>query len=216
MLSAGLPLKRWQSDYTCHHPHRFNELATKSERWNAKPRLTQMCQWSTSTFKNSCGCTALDMPEWREATEQIDWRAKQPPRVACFSEDLKCWEAWDTNCGQKAKDIIPSITWRREALCVERWSARRSSLKGREKAIVSRTTIGALAILKATLEGTSERRVGAYMGFSQRIDTILNWIELNWTKSLHYRFASQSYDTSTPNNRLRGMHHFWWQLGWKI
>ena len=25
-------LKRWQSNNTCHHPHRFNELATKSEK----------------------------------------------------------------------------------------------------------------------------------------------------------------------------------------
>ena len=24
---------------------------------------TGMCQWTTSTFKNSCGCTALDMLE---------------------------------------------------------------------------------------------------------------------------------------------------------
>ena len=24
---------------------------------------TGMCQWLTSTFENSCGCTALDMPE---------------------------------------------------------------------------------------------------------------------------------------------------------
>ena len=31
-------LKRQQSDHTCHHPHRFNELATKSEKWNGKPR----------------------------------------------------------------------------------------------------------------------------------------------------------------------------------
>ena len=32
-------LKRWQSDHTCCHPHRFNELATTSEKWNRKPRL---------------------------------------------------------------------------------------------------------------------------------------------------------------------------------
>ena len=32
-------LKRWQSDHTCHPPHRFSELATKSEKWNGKPRL---------------------------------------------------------------------------------------------------------------------------------------------------------------------------------
>ena len=32
-------LKRLQSDHTRHHPHKFNELATKSEKWNGKPRL---------------------------------------------------------------------------------------------------------------------------------------------------------------------------------
>ena len=32
-------LKRWQSDYTYHRPHRVNELATESEKWNGKPRL---------------------------------------------------------------------------------------------------------------------------------------------------------------------------------
>ena len=55
------------------------------------------------------------MPEWREMTEQIDWREKQPSQVARVSEDLKCWGAWDTNRGHKAKDITPSIAWRREA-----------------------------------------------------------------------------------------------------
>ena len=25
--------------HTCHPPHRFNELATKSEKWNVKPTL---------------------------------------------------------------------------------------------------------------------------------------------------------------------------------
>ena len=31
--------------------------------------------------------------------------------MACYSEDLKCWEAWD-----KAKDTTPLIAWSREAL----------------------------------------------------------------------------------------------------
>ena len=106
--------KRWQSDHTCHHPDGSNELATKSEKWNGKPRLE--CQWSTSTFQNSSVCTALDMPKWREMIEHIDWQAQQPSQVACFSEDLKCWEAWDTTCGHKAKDITPLIAWRRKAL----------------------------------------------------------------------------------------------------
>ena len=79
-------LKRWQSDHPCHHLHRFNELATKWKvEWEAQ---TGMCRWSTSTFEISCGCTALDMPEWRETTEQVDWQAKQPSQVACFSKIL--------------------------------------------------------------------------------------------------------------------------------
>ena len=84
--------------------------------WELSPDWNVSCRWSTFTFENSCGYTALGMPEWRETTEQTDWRAKQPSQVACFTEGLKCWEAWDTTCGHKAKDITPLITWRREAL----------------------------------------------------------------------------------------------------
>ena len=80
--------------------------------WEAQ---TGMCQWSTSTFENSTGCTALDMPEWREMNERIDWRVDQPSQMASFSDDLKCWGAWDTTCRHKAKDITPSIAWRRGA-----------------------------------------------------------------------------------------------------
>ena len=72
------------------------------------------CQWSTSTSENSCGCTALDMLEWRDMTEQVDWWAKQPSQVAYFSEGLKCWGAWDITCGHKTKDVTPSIAWKRE------------------------------------------------------------------------------------------------------
>ena len=59
---------------------------------------TKMCRRSTFPFQSSCGCTALDMLEWREMIEQIDWRTKQPSQVAWFSEDFKYWEAWDTTC----------------------------------------------------------------------------------------------------------------------
>ena len=73
-----------------------------------------MCNVSTSIFRNSSECTALDMPEWREMTERIDWRATQPSQVDCFLEGQKCWGDWDTTCGHKAKDITLSITWRKE------------------------------------------------------------------------------------------------------
>ena len=55
---------------------------------------------------------------------------------------------------------------------VERGSARRSSLKGRERAIVNQTNIGTVS--KATLGKTSDSQGGVHMGFSERIDTILN------------------------------------------
>ena len=55
---------------------------------------------------------------------------------------------------------------------VERGSARRSSLKGRERAIVSQTNIG--TVFQGNVGETSERRGEAHMGFSERLDTILN------------------------------------------
>ena len=72
-------------------------------------------------------------------SEQIDWREKQPSQAARFSKDMKCCEARDTTCAHKAKDTTPSIAWRR-----------RSSLKGRERAIVNQTNTGTFS--KATLE----------------------------------------------------------------
>ena len=56
---------------------------------------------------------------------------------------------------------------------VERGSARRSSLKGRERAIISQTNIGTVS--KATLgKLLRDRVVRIIMGFSECTDTILN------------------------------------------
>ena len=41
-LEAVTPLdrpKRLQSGNTCHRPHRLNDFATESGKWNGKPRL---------------------------------------------------------------------------------------------------------------------------------------------------------------------------------
>jgi len=71
---------------------------------------------------------------------------------------------------------------------VERGSARRSSLKGRERAIVSQTNIRTVS--KATLgKLSSERRDGAHTGFSERIDT--SWTELNWTELIIWNDVCQ-------------------------
>ena len=140
-----------------------------------------MTELKESSFENTCGCTALDMPEWREMTEQIDCRAKQPSHVACVSEDLKCWGAWDTTL--RAKSQGHHMTDRLEERGVERANLpRRSSLKGRERAIVNQTSsrsVSKLATLKKLLRDGVER----IMRFPERADTILNWTELKEQKS---------------------------------
>ena len=121
-------------------------------------------------------------------------QSMQPSQVACFSDDLKCWEAWDTTCGHKAKDIIPSIAWKREAWKEEAldnlpWKDERgpSSVRWTLEPF-QRQCWG-----KLPRDGVKRKM----MGFSERIDSILNWTELNWTQrcvhivyrelSLHFR-----------------------------
>ena len=58
-----------------------------------------------------CSSVTLDIPERREMTKQIDWRAKQPSQVACFSEDRKYWGAWYITCGYNAKRIGTTLNW---------------------------------------------------------------------------------------------------------
>ena len=67
---------------------------------------------------------------------------------------------------------------RLEETGVERGSARRSSLKGRERAVVSQTNNGTVS--KATLGKLLRHgmeRIWSF--FLERIDTVLNWSELN-------------------------------------
>ena len=73
---------------------------------------------------------------------------------------------------------------------MERGSARRSSLKGRERAIVSQTNIGTVS--KATLGKLLRNKRGAHMGFSERIDTtLLNWAEQNVSQCIAMRTLSE-------------------------
>ena len=63
-------------------------------------------------------------------TFKIHWRVKQPSKLACFVNDLRCWGAWDTSCVLKGKDIIPSTAckrevWKEEALDDLSWKSER-------------------------------------------------------------------------------------------
>ena len=74
----------------------------------------QLSKWVLRQLCSQVVCSVFFF-EWREINEQIDWWKKQPSQVVCIWEDLKCWGVWDTTSRHKAKDITPSITWRREA-----------------------------------------------------------------------------------------------------
>ena len=41
--------------------------------------------------------------------------AHPSPNSSQGGASMKCWGAWDTTCGHKAKDTTPSIAWRKEA-----------------------------------------------------------------------------------------------------
>ena len=82
---------------------------------NGKPRLTSDSVWHPPLKTPLDVCIVLDMLKLREmamlqGSRQRYWQAEQLSQMACISEDLKCWGAWDT-VGYKAKRITPSIRW---------------------------------------------------------------------------------------------------------
>ena len=72
--------------------------------------------------------------------------------------------------------VITPLHDRLEERGVDRGSARRSSLKGRERAIVNQTNIGTVS--NAALGKLLRDGMGRIWAFSERIDTILSWTEL--------------------------------------
>ena len=80
-------LKRWVRP---HMPlsHRLNELATDNNRSGMGSPGWCMSQWSTSTFWNSCGWTALDTPEWRK------WPSRQTGGQSTPNKWVASWKIW--------------------------------------------------------------------------------------------------------------------------
>ena len=102
-------------------------------------------------------CTALDMLERREMTERIDWLPKQPSQINGFllgrSEAFRSLRLYLRAQSQEHYTID-----RLEERGVERGSARRSSLKGRERVMMNQTNIGTVskAMLGKLLRGGVE------------------------------------------------------------
>ena len=102
-------------------------------------------------------------------TEQIDWQAEQPSQVV--SEMLRSLRHY-LQAQSHGHHTIDGL----EETGVERGSARRSSLKGRESAIVSQ--MNRWNHFKGNVRETSERWGGAHMVVSKCID-IPSSTELN-------------------------------------
>ena len=111
---------------------------------------------------------------WVKGNNRADRLAgKQPSQVARFSEDLKCWEAWDTTCGHNTKDTTPSIAcrreaWKEEALDDLPWKDERGPSSIRWTRTVSKATMGKLL------------RDGAERIWAFPSAYIPSW--MNWTK----------------------------------
>ena len=138
-------------------PFRF---ATKSDSGMGSPH------WNVSMVNGrkllSMCCSGHAWSERKRPSKYTDWRAIQTSQVACVSESevLRSLRHY-----LRAHHTIDRLGERG----VERGSARRSSLKGREKAIVSQTNIGTVS--KATLG--KPLRDGMERGcFSNRTDSI--------------------------------------------
>ena len=138
--------------------------------------------------KKLCHCrliTRVLCPNLERTFKQTD----NLSHAACFSEDPKCWEAWDINCGQKAKAITPSIAWRREA-----WKEKAlDDLPWKDErgpSSIRRT----LEPFQRQRRKTSERQGGAHMGFSESTDTINGTEQLSFEYLLNVRARNPRYE----------------------
>ena len=136
--------------------------------WEAQ---TGKCQWSTSAFENSCGCIYCPGHAGVKGNDRADRLVGKATLTSGLllgrSEVLRSLRHYLRAQSQGHHTID-----RLEERSVERGSARRSSLKRTRKG--HRQSNEHWNRFKGNVGETSERRGGAYMGFSERIDTILN------------------------------------------
>ena len=136
-------LKRLQSDYTCHHPHRFNALATKSGMGGPDWNVSMVDIHLRKLLWVYC-------PEY--AGVKGNDRAKRLAGKASLTSDLLLGRSEVLRSLRhylREKSQGHHTTDRLEERVVERGRARRSSLKGRERAVFNQTNTGTVS--KATL-----------------------------------------------------------------
>ena len=153
-------LKRRQSDHICHHPHRFNELATKTENWNRKPRLERANGRHTPS-KTPVG----DFPGHIGVKEN-----DRTGRLAGKASITRNVEELETRpAGTK-----PGTRHHRSPGGGRRGERKRSTIFLKRMKECHRQSGEHWNCFKGNIGETFERRGGAHMDFFERLNTILN------------------------------------------
>ena len=123
--SAIMPVLWWYfcARFTHYHLHRVSELVkiTNSEKWTGKPSLACVTTFTGLRRLLWVNCHGHAGVMGSDRADRLAEQSNRHEIMAFFSEELKCWWAWDTTCRNKAKDITPSIVLK------DRRTKRRSS-----------------------------------------------------------------------------------------
>ena len=163
-----------RSNHTCHYPHRFNELATKSEKWNGKPRLE--CQWLTSTFKNSCTahvyCLGQAGVKGNNRADRLVGKATTASSLSRKILNAEGLWAW----AQRHRHHTISCT---EEKGMERGSHRQSALEGWERV--------------TTIKPFQRQHWGIFWEMEWRAYWLFNrhHLQLNWTEQYLQQLSYQ-------------------------
>ena len=120
--------KRWQSDHTYHHPHRLNELATKSEKCNKKHRL--VC----ANVRHPPSETRVDVLLWTFRSEGIHDRADRLAGKAAVVNGMRLgmsevFRSWRHYLQEQSQDTTPATAWREShRQSDEHWSCLKTTL----------------------------------------------------------------------------------------
>ena len=162
--------KRWQSDHTSHHPHRFNELATESEKQNGSPDWNVDIHLQTLLWVYCPGHAGVKGNDWADrlagkATLTSGLLLRRSKVLGSLRPYL-----WAQSQGHHIIDYL-------EERGMERGSAWQFSMKLKiwERNIVNQMNIG--TIWKATL-GKLLKHYGLFWACRYHLE--LNWDEWNW------------------------------------
>ena len=159
-----------------------HDLAAKLDM-RIPSRLASNNVWFLSS-ETSVDFVVLDLLERKETTEQTEWQTKQASKLVLVWEDLKCWGAWKTSRGHKAKGITLLIAWKGEEKQnkTTKKSGRRFTRLMSYKAVADQKNKQTKQQQKhrqcfKSIGGKTERPSGARMGIPDRlnIDSVRTW-----------------------------------------